>query len=392
VDPAPTRTAPHSAPAVLFVVRDVGSYPDIVDSLARMVSDGTVRSGHTLDVDQSGDADTQIRAWQRVQEHVEADKTDIVILYHFHSPGLIDPRPHIRRLQAKSHRPVVALTNGDAFFNGFFRPSFPRMFIQAAQSVDAVFSTSMGASADAIAAHTDVPIALLPHGVCQFRFAEPPPVPDGPREFKVVFIGSNNRPRNFLKTYHWYARRRERLVRRLGEHYGPAFAVFGHGWEGVEGWHGPVAFAEQQTACLRADVVVGGIPFSPARYYTSDRVFIQIASGVPFVDLSVEGLDALLRDREHWHLEGTVDQLLDRCDELLTQSHDERVRFAAHASAYVLRHHTIEARCRSLVRTLQGFRHARLGGVEPPPPDTSFLLPDVDAEKELPLLTRSWPR
>jgi hypothetical protein len=357
-----------------------------------MASDGTVRSGHTLAVHQSGDPNVQAHAWQRVHDHVKAHETDMVILYHFHSPDLMDPRPHIRRLQAQSHRPVVALTNGDAFFNGFFRPSFPRMFIQAAQAVDVVFSTSMGISADALAANTDVPVSLLPHGVCQFRFAEPPPAPDGAREFKVVFVGSNNRPRNFLKTYHWYARRREQLVRRLSDRFGPDFAVFGHGWEGVEGWHGPVAFAEQQSACLRADVVVGGIPFSPARYYTSDRVFIQIASGVPFVDFSVDGLDALLRDGEHWRLAATVDQLLDRCDELLTQSPDERVRFGAHASAYVLAHHSIEARCRSLVTTMQGFRHALLSGVDPPPPDTSFLLPDIDVGKELPLLTRSWPR
>lgn len=391
VDSAPTTTAPPSAPAVLFVVRDVNSYPDIVDSLARLASDGTVRSGQTLAVEQSGDSDTQIRAWQRVHDHVKAHETDIVILHHFHSPDLIDPRPYIRRLKAQSHRPVVALTNGDAFFNGFFRPSFPRMFIQASQGVDVVFSTSMGVSADVIAAHTDVPVSLLPHGVCQLRFANPPLAPGGPRDFEVVFIGSNNRPRNFLKSYHWYARRREHLVRRLSDRFGTGFAVFGHGWEGVEGWHGPVAFPEQQAACLRANVVVGGVPFSPARYYTSDRAFIQIASGVPFVDLSVDGLDILLRDGEHWRLAANVDQLLDRCDELLTESPDERARFGAQASSYVLAHHSIEARCRSIVATMQGFRHALLTGVDPPAPDTSFLLPDTDVGKELPLLTRSWP-
>jgi hypothetical protein len=304
---------------------------------------------------------------------------------------LKDPRMRIEQIKALPHRPIVALTNGDAFFNGFFRPNFPKMFIQASQTADLVFSTSMGVIADHIEKHSDTPISLLPHGVCQARFGPLPARPMGtPQEFRVVFIGSNNRPRSPLKSYHWYARQRERMIRRFSARFGGRFAVFGHGWEGIEGWQGPIPFAQQHAACRRAELVVGGVPFSPARYYTSDRVFNHIASGVPFLDLAVEGVDALLRDGEHWHLAKSVDELLDRCDDLLSSSRPEREEFGVQAARYVFRTHSVEMRCRSLVSTMVASRNALNDGQSLPPPDLRFLLPEVERHIELPLATRGW--
>jgi hypothetical protein len=389
--PALPSAAPDAAPAdALFVVRARASYPDVVDGLARMVADGTLRGYDVKEIDPSDAVSRDDEYWDAIVRHVVLHGTEVVVLHHFHSPSLPDPRKHVRRLQDLPHRPVVAITNGDAFFNGFFRPSFPTNLLRAAEVADVVFSTSMGVTADHLVRQTGARVALLPNAVCQARFAptrEPQPLP---REFRVAFIGSNNRPRNPLRSYHWYARRRERLVRRLSRRFGDGFALFGRGWDSIEQWRGPVPFADQLDACRRADLVVGGVPFSPARYYHSDRIYTQVASGVPFVDLAVDGVDRLLRDGEHWHLARSIDEVVDVCEELLSRPAEGRNGLAAAAAEYVFAHHTVEARCRSIVSTMIALRDAIRRGEAPGPPDLDFLLPEIDRESELPLATRNW--
>ena len=122
----------------------------------------------------------------------------------------------------------------------------------------------------------------------------------------------------------------------------------------------------------------------------SDRVFNQVVSGVPFVDLAVEGVEQLLRDGEHWHLASSIDGVVDRCDELLTRPRRERTEMGVAAAEHVLAHGTTEQRVRSMIATLTELRRSRLEGAEPLPPDLRFFLPEVDPAVEIPLATRGW--
>ena len=40
-------------------------------------------------------------------------------------------------------------------------------------------------------------------------------------------------------------------------------------------------------------MIVGGVPYSNARYYASNRPFIQMTSGVPIVETPVPGVETL---------------------------------------------------------------------------------------------------
>jgi hypothetical protein len=392
--PESGAVAARTAPDVLYVVKDRASYPDITDGLRRLASQGVIRSQDCLEVRPGGTTARTSSYWTDIVNHVRDRRTEIVVFHHFHSDDLPDPRHTLQKIKELAHRPIVALTNGDAFSNGIFRPAFPRMFLQGVDEADVVFSSSMGRTADYLAHKSDRKIALLPHGACQVRFGMPPSPSqlNGKREFKAVFIGSNNRPRDPTRPYHWYAKRRERLVRLLSAAFGSEFAVFGRGWEGVPNWQGPLPFAEQQSACQRADLVVGGVPFSSARYYTSDRVFIQIASGVPFVDIAIEGVETILRDNEHWYLVPSLEEVVDRCDDLLCRPRAERMEAARAAANFVLAHHTIAARCRTVITELQRQRIALLEGGPPPTPVLDFFLPEVNHQRELSDASRGWLR
>jgi hypothetical protein len=380
----------RSPPDVLCVVRRVSSYPDVSESLRRLEHAGAIRAGNLIEIDPSGTREHQASGQQQVIAHVAAHRTECVVLHHFHSPRLADPRAMIRLLRELPHRPVVVLTNGDAFYDGATGPRLPLMMRQAAEEVDAIMSTSMGRLADQLHRPAGGRVAFLPWGLCQARFRMTPSARPRAAEFRVVFIGSNNRPRSPLRRYHWYARRRERLVRHLGRKFGTGFAIFGHGWDGVPGWQGPVPFADQQLACQRADLVVGGVPFSPARYYHSDRIFAQIASGVPFIDLAVDGIETILRDGEHWHLAHSIGEVVDRCDELLCRPAAERAELGAEAASFVRTRHSVEDRFRSLLRTMVGLRQSLTEAGPLSPPDLDFFLPEVDLSSEFHAATRGW--
>lgn len=379
-------------PDIVFIVRyEEDGHPDIEDSIKSMAASGIIRGGKMLMMLSPLSPQQVGSFWEGVVKLVQSRRSEVVILHHFHDNSLPDVSQYVHRLRELDHRPVVAMTNGDAFY-GVVRPTFPEAFLTSARAADAVFSTSLGRAGDYLEKHVGRPTALMPNGVCQVRFDERdlPPLRPAKREFRIALIASNNYSRKPWNSYHWYGRQRQRLVRALAERFGADFALFGRGWEGFPNWHGPIDFAHQQRTCRRAEVIVGGGSYSPARYYTSDRPFIQIASGVPFVDVRVDGVDTLLKDREHWYLADSWDQIPDICNELLSTSRSDRADMGLSAMRYLLENHRIVDRCVSMVTTLVSLRQALEHGDNRPAPDLSFLLEDVDLETELPRATRGW--
>lgn len=368
-----------------------GGHPGVDDALVELRRDGTLRGAHHVEVGANGRSGSADDRWTELVTEVRDRRIELVVLHHYHNDWLPDPRPLVTAVRASEHRPVVALSCGDPFVNGYLlRPSHPHVFRATCPTVDLVVTTSMGASADAIVRYGAPRVALWPLAADPGRFAGSVRA-DRPRpEVDVVFVGSDNRSRNPGRGFFWFGRQRARLVEQLTARFGDRFAVYGNGWDGLPSARGPIAFDEQLEVCRRSRVVVGGVPFSRARYYSSNRAFIQILAGVPFVDVRVDGIERLLRDGEHWHLVDHADQVADRCEELLERSDGERDELGRLAAEHVLGHHTELSRWRGLIATLAELRDAGLTGRAPAPPDLRFLLPEVDRATELPQATRGW--
>ena len=383
-EPIETRTN-----ASLLVISR-GHHPGVDGALARLVSDGSLRTWQHEGIDHGQDAHTAEATWKRLAATITRNHTELVVFHHYHSPALPDPRPFIESLRATPHRPLIAFTGGDPF-HGVSRPAHPQVFKRASEAADITLNTSAGVAADAITGYGAKLFALWPNSACTVRFSKPKePYRASETEFDVVFVGSNNKSRNPTNSFFWFSRQRERLVKTLDRKFGARLAVFGNGWEGLRSAQGPTPFDAQIETCRRARVVVGGVPYSPARYYTSNRPFIQIMSGVPFVDIAVDGVETILRDGEHWHLVDSIDRVADRCDDLLARNNSELEELGELAASYVAAHHMSTDRWRSLLRTLLGVRQSLLAGELPPQPDLSFFLPEVTIADELPLATRGW--
>jgi hypothetical protein len=273
-----------------------------------------------------------------------------------------------------------------------FNRDFPHSFKVAASLSDIVFMNAMGRAADAVANWGAKNIVLCPNGVCQKRFGSLPSTPESHEvDFDVVFIGSNTAPKNFLKGYYWGSKRRRQMIELLAKRYGKKFGLFGNGWAHLDCWQGPVPFSRQLEACQRGRIVFGGYPHvAKEAYYTSDRVFMQICSGIPFVDYHVPKTEQLLRNREHWFLVNDEDALIKACDMLLEQDKSERLGRASKTAEYVMEKHTQYHRMKFMLNTVLTYRRAKELGKLPPKPQLDFFLPEVDFAEESKIAIRNW--
>ena len=367
-----------------------GDHPGIVDGYERLRASGILSHLAVFPVFGQDGLERGDAFWRDVIAQAHDQDATIVVFQYYHSGMLPDPRPAVARLRALTSRPSVVATLGDAFMNGYFgRPKVPRSFLQASEVADLVTLTSMGALADYVAAHTNAPIMLLPHGACQVRFgALDSDSQDACVDADVAFVGSRNRSRNPANGYFWVGRRRERLIEQLAKRFGSRFALFGHGWNDLPSSRGPVPFQDQAKAVRCARVVFGGIPFSSCRYYTSDRPFIQATSGVPIVDIAVPGTDCILRSNEHWVLT-REESVLKTIDEVLAWSDATRAKHGRIAAENVFAKHMQAHREAALVENVRRQR-TTLSNRTRLPPYFPFILDDVDLPCEHPLLTRHW--
>ena len=378
----------RQSPSLLVLSR--GQHPGVDHALTRLACDGYLREGQHKRIDQGQDERAAHTTWKRLAASIAREQVELIVFHHYHSPSLPDPRDFVDQLRAMPHRPLIAFTGGDPF-HGLFKPALPELFKRLSAAADITLNTSAGVAADAITGSGAKRFALWPHSGGNVQSNKPSyPYKASDSEFDVVFVGSNNTSRNPTNGFFWFSRKRERLIQTLTRKFGNRFAVFGNGWEGLSSAQGPVPFDAQIDTCRRARVVVGGVPYSPARYYMSNRPFIQIMSGVPFVDIAVEGVETILRDGEHWHLVDSIDRVADRCDDLLARPDAELEELGQLAANYVAARHASIDRWRGLLSTLVGLRQSLLADDPPPNPDLHFFLPEVTIADELPLATRGW--
>lgn len=309
--------------------------------------------------------------WAQAVHTAENMEADAVFLQFFHG-HMSDPAPGIERLRRLPTAPAVFSSLGDPF--GRWTNRIPRSFRIASRLSDLSFMTSMGYLAKQLESWGSHNLVLMPNGCCQARFAGAPSMlSETEPEFDVAFIGSRMRSRNPAGHFFWMARKRVEFVSACVKRYGKRFGLFGKGWQGCSSWQGPVPYASQQDTYRRSSVVLGGMPNAYNDFYTSDRVFIAAASGVPLVDYRVKGVGRILEDGVDWWLACSIPEMLQRADDLLELSLADRQALGQTARQRILKSHTQYHRCREMVEIVKDLTAARRSGNKAKKPVLSFL-------------------
>jgi hypothetical protein len=373
---------------VLYQARNAaGDHPGYYEGFERLVAEGELGAHCAISFYGVAKERGWPALWSEACAAARKMDADAVFLQFFHGP-IPDPTAGILRLKGLPSKPVVFTSLGDPF--GRWTKKVPRSYRIASRLADVNFLTGMGYLARQLAARGARNLVLMPNGCCQVRFATiSDRLTDSP-DFDVVFIGSRISSRNLLSHFFWTARGRQRFVALLTKRYGHRFGLFGHGWERNRSWQGSIPYDRQHEAQRRASVVVGGTPNGYHDYYTSDRVLIGIASGIPFVDYWVTGVDLLFEPERDWWLARDIEGMINWCDHLLSLSHEERRRSGERARERVLTSHTQYQRCRDMLAIVSDVQQARSRGRVAAEPQLPFLRQEARPSSGYPAAIVNW--
>lgn len=317
------------------------------------------------------------RGWKAMWDDAAraAEGADAIFLQFFHA-DMPDPSEGIRRLRELPGRPLIFCSLGDPF--GRWDHRVPRSMRVASALSEVTFLTGMGYVAGQLKRAGGSNLVLMPNGCCQARFAAEQQTGTEAPEFDVAFIGNRMTARNPVGHFFRTARRRAEFVKVFTRRYGKRFALFGRGWEENPCWQGAVPYEAQLAAYGQAAVIAGGTPNGEHEYYTSDRLLIALASGVPVVDWAVPGVELLWRDGGGLRLAHSIAEMARLCDRLLELTPGERSKIGMAARQHVLAEHTQYHRCRQMVEIVTRLREARRKGTAAALPALPFLPAEQD--------------
>lgn len=322
--------------------------------------------------------------WEAFYNHVinlcKNENYDLVYFHYFHGGKKQSPKNCIESLKKITYKPVIIVSAGDGFSDNWMRPDYPDDFKDASRFADITFSTQMGKAADKMIKWGANNVVYTPNSMCQVRFkADSIDLSFHQFDFDIVFVGSNNSYRLFNPiSKAWFgAKYRNRLVNALFKRYGCKFGLYGNGWT-YPCAQGAIPFNEQQNTFRRGRILVGGNPYSHSDYYSSNRVFFEISSGIPTVELAVPRLDRVLRNNDHCYFALDIKAVIDRCDELLNTDPIKLYQKASNAAKYIEEKHTQYHRMKFKINTVKRYIKNNFElDVEFP-----FFLPEVNLEEE----------
>jgi len=313
---------------------------------------------------------------------------DFIFFQHFHFYKIPDPTRLIAQLRRVVPQAVIFVSSGDSF--GRWTRRLPESLVQASRAADLTFLSGMGYVADILARKGGRNISLMPHGFCPVRFPEKTSLfPKPAADWEVVCVASNYRVRNPFSYLYQRKLARIREVQKLWRRYGKRFALFGKGWEGFPGWRGPLPYENQGETFRSSKVVVGGHPGGGMDYYLSDREFIAMASGTPFVEYWTPRINTIFQDENHWYLYRDEAEMIQKIDRILENSAGTFNSMAKSTEAYVRAKHSNYHRLKEMLRIAQEFSAARAAG-EKYKPILEFFLPQVNWAAEEKFALRGW--
>ncbi|MGA3286508.1 MAG: glycosyltransferase [Bacteroidota bacterium] len=359
---------------------NISDHPGYHDALIRLKEEGSISD--FLNIPYLGFA--KQHGWDSFYKEVvtlsEQHAFDVVYFQYFHNGGIPSPRTCIDALH-KLNNTLIITSSGDPFSDNWMKSDYPEDFKEISRLADITFSTQMGRAADKMIKWGARNVVFSPHGMCQVRFkANSVNIHKHNFDFDVVFVGNNNggiRLFNPISKYWLGAKHRQQLVKKLFKRFGNRFGLFGNGWD-YTCVQGPIPFEQQQTAFRRGKVVVGGNPYSYSDYYSSNRPFFEISSGVPTVELVVPRLDRVLRNNDHCYFANDFDEVIERCEFLLNSDPQVIYSRAAKAAKYIEERHTQYHRMKFKIDTVKGYiKNDKKLEVNFP-----FFLPEVDLNEE----------
>lgn len=281
-------------------------------------------------------------------------RPDVVVWQHVgHFP--LDAA-FLQRLREVIGQAVLVYHEGDVY-GRWLKPLPSPVRALAAQS-DVISLVGLGELAELFRRHGARRIVWSPHSFDSQR-CDQPWAPTSWRELDALMIGNRITSRLPLRDLPG-ARERFRLAELLGQRLGKRFAVHGAGWGSRPYARGPLPFDRQEVAIRSAWLGVSWDHFDQVPCYFSDRVPIAMAAGVVHVTNRQPGYDEIFPRGCGLLHAGSVGDLGDIVDELLSRPRDELIALGEQARRFARERLSARRVYRDLLRCVAGLFAERL--------------------------------
>ena len=255
---------------------------------------------------------------------------DVIFVQHMTDVYPVS-QAYLRQLKALPSYPRLVLWEGDAFGRILKKPDATLLAVMAES--DMTFLVGLGYLAD-MARDAGAPrVRLAPHSYDSQRF-DLPWVPPRQRALDAVMIANLHRLKRVPGLYMPGGRQRKQLARRFYQTLGDRFAVYGGGagWQGERYAHGTISFEQQGSMIRSAWLSVAWDHFDDLPMYSSDRLPISLACGVPHLTNYQPGYERLFGNIPGLYWFHTTKEAVDIALYLLSIPVDQRIELGMAAA------------------------------------------------------------
>ena len=271
-------------------------------------------------------------ALEQLHAAVQAFQPDVIYIQHLNGSYPVD-RAYLQRLKSIASRPKLVWHDPDPY-GRFIKPLDATMKTALAES-DLAILVGLGYLAEHVRRAGAKRVLFAPHSYDDERFGQPWE-PTLTRAHDAIMIANLTCLKRIPFLYLPGGRNRKRMSRAFHAAYGERYAVFGagRGWQGEPYCRGPIAFDAQERTIRSAWLTVNWGQFDEIAMYSSDRLPISLATGVPHITNHQRGYEHLFPDAKGLYFVHSPAEALDVADHLLSKPREQLAEIGAQGVSY----------------------------------------------------------
>lgn len=271
-------------------------------------------------------------ALAHLYQTVVSFQPDLIFWQHLNKTYPVD-RAFLQRLKGVASRPRLVWHDPDPY-GKLIKPIDPVMK-NALAECDMAILVGLGYLAEHARAAGAKRLLFAPHSFDDDRFGQDW-VPTLQRQFDAIMIANLTCLKRIPWLYLPGGRYRKIMSRAFYRAYGDRYAVFGagQGWKGEPYCRGPIAFNDQERTIRSSWLTVNWGQFDQIPMYSSDRLPISLATGVPHITNHQRGYEHLFPGAKGIYFVHSPAEALDVADMLLSLPREHLAQIGAEGVQY----------------------------------------------------------
>lgn len=263
---------------------------------------------------------------------IEAFQPEVIFWQHLNKTFPVE-RAYLQRMKSVASRPKFIWHDADAY--GRFIKPIDSVMRQALAECDMAVLVGLGDLAEKARAAGARRVLLAPHSYDDLR-SDQPWEPTRERMFDAIMIANLVCLKRIPFLHLPGGRNRKVLSRAFHRAYGSRYAVFGagQGWNGEPYCRGPIGFNEQERTIRSSWMTVNWGQFDKIAMYSSDRLPISLASGIPHITNYQRGYEHLFPDAKGVYFVHSPAEALDVSDMLLSLPRERLIEIGQAGASY----------------------------------------------------------